>query len=230
MKRTHQHKIRKTIAPTICLLKGRFGYPRLKGVDGFTLIEIIAVIVVLSILAGFMFSFIEYAIRTYLIGSKQSTLHQEASYIMERVSRELRDAQVVYVRYAGSDVSRLYIQPRAHPTGMDNNLNVEFWRNETDLVRTTASVHHTFGSRVTQFKIDPENCLAISLGYYRCSASDPRGALSVTISVMDQGIPLNNTSSQTVTFTTKISPRNYTPAPNQYTGRYFNGDYEDVIQ
>src|SRR5512138_1588881 len=60
---------------------------------GFTFIEIVIVVVVLGVLSGFTFGFIKYIVQTYTTGSKQRMLYQEASYTMERITRELRDAK-----------------------------------------------------------------------------------------------------------------------------------------
>jgi prepilin-type N-terminal cleavage/methylation domain-containing protein len=201
---------------------------------GFTLIEIVMVIVVLGILSVFTFSFIDNAVKTYTIGSRQRMLYQEASYMMERISRELRDAEDVRIRIstAGSDNSELSIYQKAHPTGMDNNTsNVYFWRNGNDLIRSSGSsgVGQTIGSRVNKFKIEQENCSTFFV-WYRCLGSDPPSIVHVTLSVTDPNIPIDDISARTVVLTTIISPKNYIPSANPYAGRNFNGDYEDVVQ
>jgi len=55
---------------------------------GFTLIELILVIVISSIVSVFTFSFIYHSIQTYRIVRTQSQLHQEGSYALERLTRE----------------------------------------------------------------------------------------------------------------------------------------------
>ncbi len=62
---------------------------------GFTMIELVMVIVVLSILGLFTFSFIDNAIRTYMLVREQSPLYADGAYIMERITRELSDATTV---------------------------------------------------------------------------------------------------------------------------------------
>jgi prepilin-type N-terminal cleavage/methylation domain-containing protein len=198
-----------------------------KNSHGFTLIELITVIVVLGILSGFTFSFVEHAVKTYSIGKRQRMLYQEASYIMERITREMRDARTVTVVNAGLDSSTLYVT-RTYPTDMDNDLSVQFSRTGNNLMRIGTN-SRILGSKVTQFKIDPDYCSGFFM-IYNCSGTDERGSLNITISVRDDDIPINDISARTITLVTKISPKNYTPTSNQYAGRSFNGDYEDVIQ
>jgi MSHA biogenesis protein MshO len=62
---------------------------------GFTIIELVTVIVVLSILGIFTFSFMDNAIRTYRLVKEQSPLYADGAYIMERITRELSDAITV---------------------------------------------------------------------------------------------------------------------------------------
>ncbi|HUV51113.1 MAG TPA: prepilin-type N-terminal cleavage/methylation domain-containing protein, partial [Anaerolineae bacterium] len=56
---------------------------------GFTLIEIIIVIIVLGVLSVFGFSFISTAVHTYSMMEKQKSLFDQAAMAMERISREL---------------------------------------------------------------------------------------------------------------------------------------------
>lgn len=203
---------------------------RAKNNRGFTLIEIITVIVVLGILSVFTFSFIDNAVKTYMIGSKQRMLYQEASYAMERITRELRDANSALILDAGSDNSSLSLSSQTRPAKMDNNPTIQFQRSGNTIVRTGTG-SQVLGNNVTQFKVDvdPAHCFPFSVSsWYLCSGADPKGILSITLSVTDQDIPISDASAKTVTITTKISPKNY--QPGIYTGRSFNGDYYDVIQ
>ncbi len=205
---------------------------------GFTLIEIITVIVVLGVLSVFTFSFIEFAVKTYAIGNKQRMIYQEASYIMERISREVRDAQVVYIYNPGTDNSIMNLYDKAHGTIMDPTTSqVIFLRDTTnnDLIRRSGGRPRVIGSKAIQLRIDPENCTTYPF-YVSCSGTNPSGVMQITLSLFDPNIPIEETGTpaddlaRTVTITTKISPKNYYTVPEQYTGRFFNGDYEDVIQ
>jgi prepilin-type N-terminal cleavage/methylation domain-containing protein len=197
---------------------------------GFTLIEIVTVIVVLGILSVFTFSFIDNAVKTYVIGSKQRMLYQEASYILERTTRELRDAQVVYIVNPGTDNSILNLFTKAHGTTMDSATRVNFSRNivNNDLIRLSTMSSRIVGSKTTRFRIDYESCTAGP--FVICSGADPRGIIQVTLSLTDPDIPVSDAASKTVTLTTKVSPKNYLPGTSQYAGRSFNGDYYDIIQ
>jgi len=62
---------------------------------GFTLIEIIIVIIVLAILSIFGFHFLSTGIHTYSMMEKQKGLFDQATMVMERISRELRDANTI---------------------------------------------------------------------------------------------------------------------------------------
>lgn len=212
-------------------MKGH-GEDKQKSTKGFTLIEIVAVVVVLSILGLFTFSFVEYAIKTYLIGSKERILYHEAVYAIERITREVRDAFRIDIQNPGTDSSTIRIVQKAHQTGMDSDLtNIDFWRSGSTLIRTSDMAgDKILGNRITRFRVDTENCSSISGGYSCSASSDPRGILTITLSITDQDIPVVDSSAKTMTITTKVSPKNYFSTTNQYVGRYFNGDYEDVIK
>ena len=60
---------------------------------GFTLIEIVTVIIVLGILGGFGISFLVGNSRTYQIMKVQRELYQDGVFIIERVSKDIRDSE-----------------------------------------------------------------------------------------------------------------------------------------
>ena len=59
---------------------------------GFTLIEMIIAIVVLGILGVFTFTFFGDYMNTYTQMRNRRSDHQEALYIIERITREFRNA------------------------------------------------------------------------------------------------------------------------------------------
>jgi prepilin-type N-terminal cleavage/methylation domain-containing protein len=194
---------------------------------GFTLIEIVMVIVVLGILSVFTFSFIDNAVKTYMIGSKQRMLYQEASFAMERITRELRDAEQIF-----ASSSELYIWPKAHPGAMDTNRYVRYWMQNGNLVRTSsASLISTgtdwlMGARVTSFNVGSNHPLPPNS--WVCLNNMPDCLVSITLTLTDVNIPLDDPLAKSVTLNASISPKNN--QASLYSGRTFNGDYEDVVQ
>lgn len=198
---------------------------------GFTLIEIVTVVVVLGILSVFTFSFIDNAVKTYMIGSKQRMLYQEASYATERITRELRDAQSVSRDSIGQTLTITKAPHAANPIIMDNSPIVVFYRDAGSkrIMRRSVSPSGTvfsdaaIGSNVDAFDVPTGSGLL-------CSSATPNCAVNISLTLSDSSIPINDASARSVTLATTVSPKNIQPSTNQYTGRCFNGDYEDVIQ
>ena len=171
---------------------------------GFTLIEIVTVIVVLGILGAFTFTFIDNAIKTYMIADKQRNLYQEAAYIMERMTRELRDA-------TSTDTTTPYtLQFTRQHTTQDTNTTIKFRRDAgtNTFYRDSGVISYVMGKNVTQFlitKSTPTLC-----GSY----------LTLSLTLSEGG--------QTFTLTSMVTPKNL--GSGSYNDRCFNGDYEDVIQ
>jgi len=181
----------------------------LKKIHGFTLIETLLVVVVFSILGLFTFSFIEFAIKAYLVGSKERMIYQDAAYIMERITKELRD--MVNPATWSNDTTYDNLQfSKRHVTPQDINTNIAFWRDASTraLYRQSGGVSQPIGQNVTRFEIA------------RSSTSICDRSISVLITLSDGG--------QTFSLVSRITPKNL--GTDDYVSRCFNGDYEDVIQ
>lgn len=67
----------------------------LKSQKGFTLIEIIIVIVILSIISAITIKFLTDGLRIYTMTVNQKTLFDEGKLALERMCRDIRDAQSI---------------------------------------------------------------------------------------------------------------------------------------
>ena len=97
---------------------------------GFTLIEIIVVVVVMGILGAFGFHFVSTSIHTYSIMEKQKSLFDQATMVMERISRELRDAESITTA-TGSTLEFT----KSHGTDEDSDTSISFELSGTTLQR-----------------------------------------------------------------------------------------------
>lgn len=181
---------------------------------GFTLMEMVITIVILAIIGLFTFSFLSNLTQTYVTMGQKRGAHQEAANILERISRELRDAEVVSV--SGSAISFNIAHPVA--TDSSSNLFVRFRLSGSDLYRDSGpssgsySVSKILGKGVTSFTPIPSGTLPQNT------------ALQVSLTVTSGG--------QTQTYVTGVCPKNYTTTGNcVFTGavRDFGGCYEDRI-
>jgi prepilin-type N-terminal cleavage/methylation domain-containing protein len=69
---------------------------------GFTLIEIIVVIVILCIVSGITIKFLTDSLRIYTMTVNQKTLFDEGKLALERMCRDIRDAQSISAPAAGA--------------------------------------------------------------------------------------------------------------------------------
>jgi len=179
---------------------------------GFTMIELVTVIVVLSILSLFTFSFIEHASKTYLLGKGQSALYLEGVYIMERITRELSDAKTVDTAVS----STLTFTTAAHPSPPSGFLartatTVTFQQVGGDLFRISNGNTIIIGRNIKTFNVTKSAVIdGIVTVYIELELNSPDG-----------------TSIPDFVLRTKITQNNYTGG---YTGRSFNGDYYEGIK
>ena len=202
---------------------------------GFTLIELIIVIVISSMVSVFTFSFIYNSIQTYRLMRIQRQLHQEASYALERITRELRDASYNLSSTGGVSFTR------AHQTPADTNTFVRFYQSGNSLFRCSDAVsglvclvnpgssptNKPVSANVSTFTVqrntNSEPCVVSSLP--NCQDD----SFSVTLALTKEG--------QTFTLSSTVTPRNYCSngasaascSSQDYSNRSFNRDYRDVV-
>jgi prepilin-type N-terminal cleavage/methylation domain-containing protein len=179
---------------------------------GFTLMEMIITIVILSVIALFTFSFFVDLTKVYTSMESQRSIHQEAAYIAERISREIRDAKSVSI--TSNNIAIL----RGHAIATDSagNVYVRFRLSGTDLYRDSGPSSASYaaskiiGRNITNFIVTPAGAL-------------PQNTVAqIAISVSQGGLTQN--------YVTSICPKNYTTTGNcVFTGRDFGGCYEDRI-
>jgi prepilin-type N-terminal cleavage/methylation domain-containing protein len=83
---------------------------------GFTLIEIIVVIVILCIVSGITIKFLVDSMRIYTMTVNQKTLYDEAKMVLERMCRDIRDAQAIATPTPGNS-GNLITFTRTNGTG-----------------------------------------------------------------------------------------------------------------
>lgn len=178
---------------------------------GFTMIELVTVIVVLSILSLFTFSFINNATKTYTLMKGQSVLYAEGFYIMERITRELGDATTITDPSSGATSHALQFN-KVHPSPIEATSAVTFTKNGRELTRNGVIMSRNIKT----------------FNATRNVAVDPEGTDTITVK-----LELENSSDTSIpafSVETMITPNNYKMLNYTYTGRSFNGDYDEVIQ
>jgi prepilin-type N-terminal cleavage/methylation domain-containing protein len=178
--------------------------------SGFTLIEIICVIVILGIISVFGFSFISNSARTYIALKNQRMLYHRSAAAMERMSRAIRDARSI--RTVVASPGKIRIQ-RAHGTPQDPDVYVTFALSGTTLQRGSNAVD-----------ADPAiyHDLAPNCSVFTVNNSANEILLVLTLAVA---------TGESVTVQSKVYPKNLPYGATPYSGRNFNGDWaEEVLQ
>lgn len=173
---------------------------------GITLIETIVVIVLLGIIGLFTFQFIGGGVQTYIIASNQSKLFAEAKLAMERMVREIRDANTIVEPTSGSSGNSIHFT-KSHSTAVDSDTDIYFQGSGSTLERKRGSN-------------SPEP-LAGNLTSFTVSNNSAEITLELTLSLGDV---------ENVTLRTKVFPKNLLFASNDFGGVHFNGNWEEIIQ
>ena len=184
---------------------------------GFTLIEIITAVVIMAVLGIFGYRFLSTSVHTYSMMEKQKSLYDEAAMAMERISRELRDAESISVPASGASGSTLVTFTKSHlsPAEPATYTTITFELTSGILERTaegTPTGTHTenLAEKVSTFTV--------------ARGTSPADEITITLT-------LQETTGESITLRSYIYPKNLDYAtPQTPSGRNFMGQWEEDIQ
>ena len=172
---------------------------------GFTLIEIIIVMVILSIVSAISIKFLVDSLKIYTMTVNQKTLFDEGKLALERMCRDIRDARSISAPAAGASGSAITFI-RVHGTAWDiANETIIFRRTGNTLEKDKASPNVTreLASNVSTFTVS------------RAASNE------ITIQ-----ITLSLGSGENVTLQTKVYPKNL--ADSATYKNFFNNWREEL--
>jgi len=127
------------------------------GQKGYTLIEIIIVIVILGIIGGISFQVVAYGVEAFKKSSARKDLYDQGRLALERMTRELRDAKELV---ECSDKSITF--NKQHPS-LDGVEEIRFWLDDSNTLwrvrnPSTTPFSDRLASNVNTFQVGNENC------------------------------------------------------------------------
>lgn len=120
---------------------------------GFTLIEIIFVIVILSIVSAITIKFLVDSLRIYTMTVNQKTLFDEGKIALERMCRDIRDAQSLSSVTPGPPGSITFIRTNAtaSDTGSPAPETITFRQNGNSLEKVKRGIGYAMANNVNSF-------------------------------------------------------------------------------
>jgi prepilin-type N-terminal cleavage/methylation domain-containing protein len=161
---------------------------------GFTLIEVVVVIVILSIVSAITIKFLIDSIKIYTMTVNQKTLYDEGKLALERMGRDIRDARSITTPAAGGSGNTIVFQ-RTNPTfgdAIDEILTFRLTGATLEKVKTSPAVTSPVASNVSSFTVT------------RGSGGNDEITLLLTLSLG---------SGENVTLQTKVYPKNFPDSP-----------------
>lgn len=174
--------------------------------EGFTLIEIIASVVILSIVSGITLSFMVSSVKLYATTMNQKALFEEAKLALERMCREIRDAKAILSPAAGASASSLTFL-RTHATAQDSaneTITLRLTGTTLEKVKTAPSTVSPLADRVSTFTVT-------------------RGATEDEIKIV---LGLSLSTGENITLQTKVYPKNL---PKSSTYKHFYENWAEEI-
>ena len=160
---------------------------------GFTLIEMVIVIVILSIISAITINFLVDSLKIYTMTVNQKTLFDEGKLALERMCRDVRDARTLTTPVAGASGPTLTFT-RNNATAQDS---------AAEAIRFTWS--GTPGTALQKRKSVP-SVLLINLASNVSTFTVTRAASGVNELTID--LTLSLASGEQVTLRTKVYPKN----------------------
>ena len=177
---------------------------------GFTLIEVIIVIVILSIISAITIKFLVDGLRIYTMTVNQKTLFDEGKLALERMCRDIRDARSITTPAAGGSGSTI--------TVLRSNATVQDIVDESITFRLT-------GSTLEKVKASPAATSAIALNVSTFTVTRGQAATSNETEITIQLTLALTGSLERVDLQTKVYPNNLledtVPGPSPTYKNYF---------
>jgi len=127
----------------------------LKSQKGFTLIEIIIVIVILSIVSAITIKFLTDGLRIYTMTVNQKTLFDEGKLALERMCRDIRDARSITTPAPGGSGSTITFL-RGNSTTQDvadESITFQLTGSTLEKVKSLPSATSAMAFNVTTFTV-----------------------------------------------------------------------------
>jgi prepilin-type N-terminal cleavage/methylation domain-containing protein len=168
---------------------------------GFTLIEIIVVIVILAIVSAITIKFLTDSLRIYTMTINQKTLLDEGKLALERMCRDIRDARSISQPAAGGSGSEIRFV-RNNATSQDlAGENLRFRLLGTTLQKRKSQPSATF--------------IDLASNVFTFSVTRGQAATNNTNEIT-LVLTLSLTSGENVTLQTKVYPKNLSADPPPY--------------
>ncbi len=171
---------------------------------GFTLIEVIVVIVILSIASTITINFLVDSVKIHTMTINQKTLFDEAKLALERMCRDIRDARIILSPVAGGSGSMIQFT-RTHATAQDSAdeiISFQLSGGNLEKVKQSPSATDAMAGNVSAFTVT-------------------RGATDDEIKIV---LTLSLASGENVTLQTKVYPKNL---PNSPTYKNFFTNWQE---
>jgi prepilin-type N-terminal cleavage/methylation domain-containing protein len=157
---------------------------------GFTLIEVVVVILILSIVSAIMIYFLINSLKVYTMTVNQKTLFDEGKLALERMVRDIRDARSITTPAAGGSGNTIVFQ-RVNSTaqdGLNETLTFQLTGTTLEKVKTSPAAISPLASNVSSFTVT------------RGAAGNEEITLLLTLLLG---------SGENITLQTKVFPKNF---------------------